>query len=165
MITKTFFNVEFTNEFLSELSELYSTNIDKDITIYISSYGGSEWVSRAAIDIVNKNSKHTTIIGYGALNSASFNFFMEIKCSKNILPLTYGMYHKARYNLDYNSSVKPYYEVDKYLSKVQIPLVEKYYLQKLQEWGLNEKEIKDYKNDLDVYFPYERMLELINKNK
>ncbi len=122
--------------------------------------GGLTDVSEAIIDFINKNKDYIGMTFYGELFSSGMVIFLSTQCEKKILPFTRGMYHLAWQQMDIAENGKPSSEYDIFSMKEMRKSKEKN-LSFLKTTKLSEKEINAIRKGKDVYFSYDRMLELL----
>lgn len=163
-MTLTLFDQDFDEEILKKVTE--AVNSDSEIiTIYLNSDGGLVCVCQVLLDMINKNKDRFKLIGFESLSSAGFEFFVKAECEKQLLPYTFGMIHQAERRFHLNNTLKPNNEGDKAtferVRKYTVP-DDKIFIQRLK---LNPKELREYKKGNDVYFQYDRFLELIENYK
>lgn len=157
-IVKTFYEAEINEDFQKQIAELYSNN--QEVVIYLCSGGGFTWVADAVIDMINKNAERTKLVAYGQISSSAFRIFMEAQCSKEILPNTYGMFHLSVRDITLNDKKEPHSPLDKFVHNHLLDTDYSSTLQLAEKWKLTQEEIDKLNNGEDVYFPYQRLLEL-----
>lgn len=157
-IIKTFYETEINEDFQKEITELYST--DKNVVIYLCSGGGFSWVADSVIDMINKNAGRTKLVAYGQISSSAFRIFMEAQCSKEILPNTYGMFHLSIRGITLNDKKQPHAPLDNFINNHLLDADYNTTLQLAEKWKFTQEEIDKLNNGEDVYFPYQRLLEL-----
>ena len=143
------------------LKAITDLKTDEKLTIYFTCPdGGFTDAAMAIIDIINSNKEVINMIYYGELFSSGMIIFLGTKCNKKILRDTRGMYHFAWQQMSINETGKPSGEYDifsmKEMKKSKIRTLEF-----LSTTKLSQKEIAQIKLGKDVYFSYDRMLELI----
>lgn len=158
-------NTEINNEVLDRLVRTYNELKENEkLEVYFSSEGGDVEIGEAIIDLINEHADITSVVGYGTISSAAFDIFFRITCPKSILISTLGMAHSMRVELDkYDLSSK----TDQQEFKAQKEWAkehEKYRLDVYEKIGLNKKELTDIKKGNDVYFQFNRMIELVKHN-
>lgn len=131
------------------------------IIIYLNTTGGSCNTSEVMCDIINNNPERFELIAMNGILSAGFTLFFGAKCSRRIMMNTAGMIHQGNQEFTLNDNLKPTYAIDVAWKK----RMKKEHLQGIEfvkSIGLNKKELKKYKRGDDVYFQYERLVELFN---
>ena len=160
----TLHDQDFDAELLTKITDAVNSESEK-ITVYLQSDGGIVCVCQVLLDIVNKNKEQFQLIGYESLCSSAFEFFIKAECEKELLPHTLGMIHQAERKFHLNNNLKLTAEDDKAaferVKKYTIP-EDKIFIQKL---GLTPKELREYNKGNDVYFQYDRFLEVIDNYK
>ena len=158
-----FYRESFEPKMLTKLADALNGDAEK-ITIYFSSNGGKNSVAEAATDLVNSNKERFEVIAYDYIGSNGFKFFIEIECEKRVLPNTLVMHHQVRTSIDVDEFNKPYYQVD----RAQIERM-KFERKDMDEFnrriGLTASELRKFNRNDDVYFHYDRLLELIENYK
>jgi len=122
--------------------------------------GGSADVSEAIIDFINKNKDRISMTFYGELFSSGMVIFLAVECNKKILPCTRGMYHFSWQEMGISENGKPSTEYDNFSMK-EMKKSKEISIAFLKRTKLSDKEITTIKRGKDVYFSYDRMLELI----
>lgn len=122
--------------------------------------GGSADVSEAIIDFVNKNKDRIGMTFYGELFSSGMVIFLAVNCEKKILQCTRGMYHFSWQEMGISENGKPSTEYDNFSMK-EMKKSKEISIAFLKRTKLSDKEITTIKRGKDVYFSYDRMLELI----
>ena len=162
-MTLNFYRESFEPEMLTQLADALNGDAEK-ITIYFSSNGGKNSVAQAATDLVNANKERFEFVAYDYIGSNGFKFFIEIECEKRVLPNILAMHHQTRTSLDVDEFKKPYYQSD----KAEVERM-KYERRDIEEFnrriGLTALELKRFNRNDDVYFQYDRLLELIENYK
>lgn len=163
-MTLTLFDQDFDSEMLTKVTEAVNSDSER-ITIYLYSEGGDVCVCQVLLDIINKNKDRFKLIGFESLSSAGFEFFIKAECEKELLPYTLGVLHQHQREIALNNHLKPTYKC----GEVAIERVKKYtipddkiFIQKLK---LTPKELREYKKGNDVYFQYDRFLQIIDNYK
>lgn len=134
---------------------------EDNIHIYFSSpIGGYIDSTTALIDFINKNKDFIGVTFYGELFSSGMTVFLSLQCEKKILPETTGMYHFAWQSMNISETGKPNGEYDGFVIK-EMKKSKIRTLEFLNTTKLSQKEIAQIKLGKDVYFSYDRMLELI----
>lgn len=150
-----------------DLLERFTECVNQDykkITIYLNCTGGSVSAYEVMTDIVNENPERFDIIAINGILSAGFMFFFKCKCKKRILRNTIGMIHQGHQDITLNDNQKPTYVID-YVYKKRMKIEHKQGIEFVKSIGLTKKEFKKYKRGDDVYFQYERLVELFNNYK
>ena len=163
-MTLTLYDQDFDEELLTKITEAVNSDSEK-ITIYLQSDGGYVSICQVLLNIINGNKDRFKLIGFKSLCSAGFEFFVKAECEKELLPYTLGMIHQPTRTMSLNNNLKPVGEGDKAsyerVKKYTIPDNE-IFNRKLK---LTPKELREYKKGNDVYFQYDRFLELIENYK
>lgn len=157
-IIKTFYETEINEDFQKEITELYST--DKNVVIYLCSGGGFSWVADSVIDMINRNAERTKLIAYGQISSSAFRIFMEAQCSKEILPNTYGMFHLSIRGITLNDKKQPHAPLDNFINNHLLDADYNTTLQLAEKWKFTQEEIDKLQKGEDVFFPYQRLVEI-----
>lgn len=154
----------FEPELLKKIAEAINSD-SRHITVYLSSTGGKTSVMTALIEMVNSNKDRFSLVAYDFIGSAAFVFFIKAKCNKKVLINTMAMHHQTITNVDFDEFKKPYYQSD--AAELTRMKKERDDSQKFNtQIGLTEYEIKRYRQNYDLYFQYDRILELVeNYNK
>lgn len=133
---------------------------DEIISIYILSSGGTVAVMEAMLHVISLDPKRFNIVGYSELDSCGFEFYIRAQCKKYLIPGTIGMYHQTCTDICLNDKGKPqYYDGEAYLKRKKkffYPEMIKF----MDQCEMTSKEIKRIKNGDDVYFQYDRFLEI-----
>ena len=154
---------EVNYEMFTSLTKAYTSLVKGDILyIYFSSpEGGSTDAAEAVIDIINTNKELTSLIFYGENYSSGMHIFLKTICSKRILRDTRGMYHFSWQEMIISEGGKPSSDYDKFsLKEMKNSLIKT--IAYLKTTKLTEKEIKIISKSKEMYFTYDRMLELIS---
>lgn len=152
-----------TQEAFGRIVDSYNELQQEDfIDIYLNSTGGETDFGDAILDIINKNSGVTTLTAYGKICSSAFDIFYKAKCSKRLLDGTIGMAHLSRIEME-NLTVTDSRE------RGEVTFYRKWWagdkkkrLQFYEELGMETKELSRIKKGENVYFQYNRLLELLN---
>lgn len=160
----TLFDQFFDEELLNKVTEAVNSDSEK-ITIYLCSEGGLVCICQVLLDIINKHKDRFKLIGFESLCSAGFEFFIKAECEKELLYNTLGMIHQSSRSIYLNDDLNGSNENNKAIMK----RVKEYtkpnddiFIKKL---GLTPKEFNEYKKGNDVYFQYDRFLEITNNYK
>lgn len=140
---------------------LNNLKTDDNLAIYFSSpEGGSSDVAEAIIDLINKNKEYVGLVFYGENFSAGMCVLLRAECKKYLLPDTKGMYHFAWQEMIISEGGKPSDGYDifslKEMKKSKLRSIEY-----LKTTKLSPKEINDINKGKDVYFSFDRLLEII----
>lgn len=158
-----FHKESFDKDFLEKLAKAFNeSKPDEVIDLYLNSNGGSASIKEAVTEIINTNSEKFYLVGYDYLASSAFNFFIEAKCKKKLLPGTIGMYHLAINNLDFNDRMKPVYGIDEACIKRIKEFDHPSNLEFMKACGFTAKETKKANKGDDVFLQYDRFLEIVN---
>ena len=146
------------NTLVKSINEL---KVDDNLHIYFTCpQGGMTDVSEAIVDFINKYADRIGMTFYGEIFSSGMIIFLKTQCTKIILPDTRGMFHFAWQEMAISEGGKPGNEYDmfsmKEMKKSRIRTLEF-----LKNTKLSESEISRIKKGNDVYFPYERLIQLI----
>ena len=160
----TLYDQDFDSELLTKVTEAVNSDSEK-ITIYLQSGGGYVCVCQVLLNIINGNKDRFKLIGFESLSSAGFEFFIKAECEKELLYNTLGMIHQSSRSVYLNDDLNGSNENNKALIK----RVKEYtkpnddiFIKKL---GLTPKEFNEYKKGNDVYFQYDRFLEVVDNYK
>lgn len=163
-MTLTLYDQYFDSELLTKVTEAVNSDSER-ITMYISSDGGWVCVCQVLLNIINSNKDRFKLIGFESLSSAGFEFFVKAECEKELLPYTLGMIHQPARTMSLNNNLKPVGECDKAsyerVKKYTIP-EDEIFIKRLR---LKPKELREYKKGNDVYFQYDRFLEVVENYK
>lgn len=153
----------FDKDFIEKLAKaINESNPEEVIEMYLHSNGGSTAIKEAVTDIINANPEKFTLVGYEYLASSAFNLFIKAKCRKKLLPGTIGMYHLATNTLDFNDRMKPVYGIDEACIKRIKEFDHPSNLEFMKACGFTAKETRQAIKGNDVFFQYERFLEIVN---
>ncbi len=134
---------------------------DDNLHIYFTSpMGGISDVAVAIIDFINKNKDKIGVTFYGEIFSAGMVIFLSIEAEKGITKDTRGMYHFAWQEMSISETGKPSGEYDIFSMK-EMKRSKERSIAFLKTTKLTDKEINTIKRGKDVYFSYDRMLELL----
>ena len=163
-MTLTLYDQDFDSELLTKVTEVVNSDSEK-ITIYLQSGGGYVCVCQVLLNIINGNKDRFKLIGFESLCSAGFEFFVKAECEKELLPYTLGMIHQHQRKVTLNNNLKPTYSD----GEASMERVKKYTKPEdeifIKQLGLNPKELREYKKGNDVYFQYDRFLEVTENYK
>lgn len=155
---------DFDSELLTKVTEAVNSDSEK-ITIYLCSDGGFTCVCAVSLDIINKNKERFKIIGYERLCSAAFEFYLKVDCEKELMFKTLGMIHQSSRSVYLNDNLSG----SNTNNKAGMERVKKYtkpdneiFIKRL---GLTPKELREYNKGNDVYFQYDRFLEVVDNYK
>ena len=155
---------DFDSELLTKVTEAVNSDSDK-ITIYLCSDGGFTCVCAVSLDIINKNKERFKIIGYERLCSAAFEFFIKAECEKELMFKTLGMIHQSSRSVYLNDNLSG----ANTNNKAVMERVKKYTKPNdeifIKRLGLTQKELRAYNKGEDVYFQYDRFLEVVDNYK
>lgn len=156
---------DVTYEMLSTLAKSLNELKENDkLAIYFTSEGGYTDVSEAIIDLINKNKEYIGITFYGEIFSAGMEIFLRTECPKFILKGTRGMYHFSYQELTISEGGQPSGDYDNFCYK-EMKNCKAITLEYLKSTPLNEKEISKIKRGKDVYFPYDRLLQILDATR
>ena len=135
---------------------------EEDLTIYLSTDGGSALVSMRICDLIEQNRDRIELIAAGEIYSAGFEIFFKSKCRRRIVSGTYGMYHTSRLTVQIDVHKRPTNEDNR-----QVLLWGKNYktndmLTFCSTLPLTKAELSNLKKGVDVYFTYERIQEFLD---
>lgn len=134
---------------------------DETLTIYFTCpKGGWTDSGEAIIHFINTNSHLITIIFYGEIFSTGMHIFLKTKCKKIILPDTRGMFHFSWQQMSINEGGKPSNDYDIF-SLSEIKKSKQQSIDFLKTTKITPKELSSIKRGKDLFFTYERMLELL----
>lgn len=149
-------------EMLTTLTKATNAMKENDnLHIYFTTQGGLTDVAEAIIDHINKNKHLIGVTFYGEIFSAGMAIFLKTDCQKKILPDARGMYHFSWQELTIGEGGKPIDDYDIFCMK-EMKKAKARTIEYLKTTGLTDKEIGLIKKGKDVYFPYERMTEILN---
>lgn len=152
-------NPEMFNSLVRGINDLRK---DDNLHIYFTSQGGLTDVAEAIIDLVNKNQEYIGMTFYGEIFSSGMLIFLQTQCQKWLLKDARGMYHFAWQELIIGEGGKPLDDYDIFCMK-EMKRSKERTLNYLKTYTtLTDKEIAKVRAGKDVYFNYDRMLELIN---
>lgn len=163
-MTLTLFDQDFDEELLNKVTEAVNSDSER-ITMYLCSDGGIVCICQVLLDMINKNKDRFKLIGFESLSSSGFEFFIKAECEKELLPHTLGMVHQSSRSVYLNDDLNGSNENNKALIKRVKEYTkpnDKIFIEKL---GLTTKEFNEYKKGNDVYFQYNRFLEIIENYK
>jgi ATP-dependent protease ClpP protease subunit len=149
-------------DMFSELIKIFnSLSSDDSLHIYFTSEtGGSSDIGMAIIAFINENKNRITMSFYGELFSAGMRIFLEVACPKKVLFDARGMFHFSWQEMAINETGKPSGQYDSFCMKEMKRSKERTF-GFLKTTKLSDKEINAIMKGKDVYFPYERMTELL----
>lgn len=153
---------EINNDSLERLVKSYNDLKDKEILeIYLNSEGGDPDFGVAMLDIINENPDRIHLVGYGKLFSAGFDLFLRARCTKDLLRGTLGMAHITSVEM-------ADLEINKQADTEQVKAYKGWMIKDKKEkldiyerLGFSKKELASVKKGNDVYFHFERLLELL----
>lgn len=152
---------ETVNLFTAFLNDAESDpNKKHNIEILLNSNGGEPAHGNIILYMINERKERVTLIAYGQIYSAAFELYILAQCDKKILPYTTAMYHRATQEITITSGNKPQTTAEK--ASLQALIANEAVTKKV--CGLtkmSEQEKADIFNDKDVYFSYERLLEIL----
>ena len=160
----TLYDQDFYSELLTKVTEAVNSP-DEEITIYLFSDGGCNSVCNVLLNIIENDRDRFKLFGYELLSSSAFEFFVKAECKKELMPLTIGMIHQGFRTVSINDNLKPSDRFNKEIiekTKRYAKNDDENFIQKL---GLTPKELREYKKGNDVYFQYDRFLEIIDNYK
>jgi ATP-dependent protease ClpP protease subunit len=154
---------EVNKDMLEDLVDAYSDRKKEDekLVAYFTSEGGDMDAMEAMIDFVNNHKDLVELVFYGEVFSAGMAFFLESSCPKRILPETRGMFHFCMQELTITEGGRPSAGYDAFSAK-EMKKAKLRTMESIKGKGLTDKEIREINKGKDVYFSYERMLELLN---
>lgn len=135
---------------------------EETIDIYLNTSGGDAESGDAMVDIINNNAKVTNLIAYGKICSAGFDLYFKARCPKRLLDGTIGMAHLARVEMENFTVTNSKEQIEAGFYKSWWMEDKKKRLKFYEELGMEKKELLKIKKGGDVYFPYNRLLELLN---
>ena len=163
-MTLTLYDQDFDSELLTKVTE--AVNSDSEIiTMYICSDGGIVCVCQVLLHIINNHKDRFKLIGFENLYSSAFEFFIKAECEKELLYNTLGMIHQSSRSIYLNDDLNGSNENNKATMK----RVKEYTKPNddifIKRLGLTPKELREYKKGNDVYFQYDRFLEVVENYK
>lgn len=132
------------------------------LDIYLNSDGGDPEIADAIADLIENTDYLITIIGYGKLFSAAFDLYFKARCHKRLLAGTVGMSHLARVETEEFDSSNAGHKIEMLAYKKWLDNDKKERLKFYEYIGMEAKELSRIKKGGDVYFQYNRLLELLN---
>lgn len=132
-------------------------NASENVLIYIKSEGGDSYATPPLIDYINelKEEKLITLVGYGYISSAAFDIFWFTDCKKRLIPGTYAVLHKSKFQIDENSK-----EHQEYKKAIEISNSEQHaYLKESRLFSAND--LKNYNQHKDIIVGYDRLCKLL----
>ena len=154
-----FYQVKFEEEHYQSFIDAVNSDAEH-ITIYIRSNGGLTTICDFMVDIINSQPERFKIVAGSYIGSSAFIFYLKCNCSKKILPKTIAMIHQTSLSIDINEYGKPNNRYDKCMDLQQNLYVEES-MSLIESLGLTEKEKKEYIKGEDIYFTYNRLLEVV----
>jgi len=157
-----FFSGQINSGSVTKLIEWIGEN--KSGTIYFCSEGGTDQGAIPLIHALNQRSRDFKLVGHDEIASNGFVVFFSFQGHKEILAGTTGHMHLGFRSVLMNSRGKYKDESEEFYHenlKEQTPNEYSW----VREIGLSQNEFKKYKSGKDVYFTYERMLELLKNSK
>ena len=139
-------------DFSNELSP------DDDIEVWLESDGGY-CVFAEALRLIFQSyaPDRFSLVGVCSLHSAALDLFISTDCSKVLIPGTIGMVHtiSRSVKVGYDGKIKTKFSMDKLLTNVKYPMVEK--MEKLIKKNLTNEEYAKYLDNEDVYLTTEEI--------
>jgi len=136
------------------------------LNIYFGSPGGINSIASAIIKLINDNKENIILYAYDQISSNGFKVFFEVKCEKMLIEDVIGMYHLTRID---EISI---YEGGKmnnnntYEQFARKSVSSFYYLNKVHKYvNFTKEELEDIKNHKDIFFNYNRLMEMYRYNK
>lgn len=148
---------EVNSDMVKELIDFYNQSYDYN-EIYLNSQGGNLSDMVIMLDMINKRSKDTVLIGYEQLSSAAFILFYSVNCKIEIISDCFGMFHQAysAFNLNSDGDIKR--DVDKFHLSL-MAIMQDGLDALIKSLRLSKSEIAKFKKGEDVYFQPQRMIE------
>lgn len=150
------FNNEQLDEFINFINQI-GNSPNLHLKIYLNSVGGFEQVKSMIVEILN-NYSHEIFVT--AAESAAFDFIYECNGEVKFHPECYAMYHFGEINIEYLDGM-----FEQPITKMKVE-VSKLGLKKtkalMNDLGFTELEKESVLNGRDVYFGYDRLIELFD---
>jgi len=134
----------------------YNDHCFSNCTIVMNTVGGDTYKSETIIHMINQMPKCTLLIM--AAYSVGLEIAINVKCKKLLSKTAKGMWHYGRCDTSVNVKGKPYYHEDECLLR-NLP-IERKSAERIAKKIMTQKELKDFKEDKDIYFDYFRMREI-----
>lgn len=136
-------------------------------TLYIKGEGGETAVSHAIINILSdlRLTNNVVLVGYEMMCSAHFNIFFETLCSEKILLSdTKGMCHKPFWNIRVSENAQIKNDLFEHFKKAVMEECTTFTdLTKVIKF--TKQELKELRNNRDIYILPSRMKEMLEYNK
>lgn len=129
------------------------------VEVCLRSEGGECHLSSWVLNVLNNNKDRVTLVGVEWMKSAAFSLFVKYEGRKMLSYGTMGMYHYGALEISIAYNSFPNYKSE---GKCQVEYLELMRKNNL-EWCkgfMNEKELREYEEGKDVYFGFERMIEI-----
>ena len=150
-----FGDVDLLQRFVKEWNESEKTS-QKKKDIYIDSIGGHISVFQTIQHMIETCPDKCTLTAIGEIHSSAFELFFSVRCTRKILPFTFGMYHFGfdEITIDEKGKAKEDYGKARLLN---LKLMHTHTLAFCKKVGMNAKEIQAIKSGKDVFFQYDRL--------
>lgn len=159
MMKRIYLKGDIDEEMLQEFIDFDSTLTPEDeIEVWLDSDGGYCIYAEALRMLFQSySSDRFSLVGVRKLSSAALDLFVCTDCSKVLIPGTIGMVHTITRpaNVDYGGNMKTKFSMDKLLTKVKYPMVDK--MEILIKKNLNPQEYDKYLDNEDVYLTSEEI--------
>lgn len=133
-------------------------NTDGPLTIGINSGGGSTGVAAFLLEFLNENKGRITLIGITGVFSAAFWLFYGFKGRKKIANNCRGMYHYATQDVRLCAKITPDGSSEE--SIISALKSDRIRNDAFAGQFMTPKELRRFRQNLDVYFSPERMAEI-----
>jgi hypothetical protein len=127
---------------------------DAKLQIHLCSNGGNVFQAKRISALINAN-HHIPHVQGNVLNSAAFDIFFSVACSRELTPYAQGMYHLARsahFVLD-NGLIPGWQQTVNGEESLAL----------CQKLGMTELEVRRIKSGEDVYFTYARLKDFLGQ--
>ena len=130
------------------------------IEIFLNSNGGEPAHGNIILYMINERKERVTLTAHNQIFSTAFELYVLAQCDKKILPYTTAMYHRATQEITMTSGNTPKTATD--TANLNSLIADEAVTKKVCELTkMSEEEKADIFNDKDVYFSYERLLEIL----
>ena len=157
-----FLDGDINADMVRQVMDVYNSH-EPEYVFYLDSPGGESCNGRVINDLFDMHKDCTTLIASGSISSMALIIFFQAKCHKILMPQTVGLAHKTMVYTTFNSS-GPTQVYDKMVYEGLVNADKNNY-ELYKNIGFNKKELADFEKGIDVLLPYERMKELLKKNK
>lgn len=151
------FNQELTKNFISFVNEN-----DGPATLYLDSNGGEFPTAQIIKDVINLEPERFTLIAVNAIRSSAFFLFFSVRCKRIILDDTTGLHHLMGRAARVMSNGVHSDDIERMEFKM-LKAGHETEVEFCRTIGFTEKELNTFKAGKDVFFSYQRMIELLNQ--